>query len=188
MKKPSPLSRLAALSEEQADQLYELLRAAPYFSAVRHCAKEWGIATSVSGLRRWWKRESERRMKTDLRTAIAASKKFDSDLDGRALDARATNALRAAFWGALANRDTDSIATLGKLVLDYNAGALKASELELKERRIDQQAETTRLAREKFEATEARLNAAADTLKRLEQAGGLTAEGRAEIERAMGLI
>jgi hypothetical protein len=66
-RKPRPDSNLKALTEEQVDQLFEMLRVMPYHSAVKHCAEQWGMGTSVSGLRRWWKRESARRMRADLR-------------------------------------------------------------------------------------------------------------------------
>ncbi|MBV5336312.1 hypothetical protein JZU48_04885, partial [bacterium] len=82
------------------------------------------------GLRRWWKRETARRARADLRSAISASEKFDTKLDKRALDTRAANALRAAFWNAISNRDMDSIETLGKLVLDYNADDRNSEKLQ----------------------------------------------------------
>lgn len=120
--KPSPLSKLKKLTEEQVDQLFEMLRVTPYFLAVPEVEK-WGITTSVSGLRRWWKRESAKRMRMDFRNTLAASTKFDGKVDEAVLDKRAANGIRSAFWNALANRDVDSIETFGKLVLDYNADA-----------------------------------------------------------------
>ncbi len=119
--KPSPLSALKSITPEQSDQLFELLRVSPYYVAVKWIAEQWNLTVSISGLRRWWKRETARRARADLRSAISASEKFDTKLDKRALDTRAANALRAAFWNAIANRDVDSIETLGKMVLNYNA-------------------------------------------------------------------
>jgi hypothetical protein len=164
--KPSPLSRLKALTEEQCDQLFETLRAMPYFLGVKHCAEQWGVQTSVSGLRRWWKRESARRMRADLRAAVKASEKFDSAVDAGTLDARANNALRAAFWGALANRDVDSIETLGKMVLGYNADARDAERLTrlLKaERDLEESARANAALAARIAGLEARLEDAGKT-------------------------
>jgi len=80
----------------------------------------------VAGLQRWWRRETARRARNDLRNAIAVSNNFDSCVDARKLDGRAANAIRAALWGALTTRDTASIKTLAELVLDYNADARNA--------------------------------------------------------------
>lgn len=158
--KPSPLSRLAELTEEQADRLFELLRAAPYHLGVAYCAEHFALRTSVSGLRRWWRRESSRRMRSDLRSAVQASATFDSAIDTATLDARANNALRAAFWGALANRDIPSIEKLGKMVLDYNADARNAEKLTrlLQAERELQQAQLANAAlAERLRSLEARL-------------------------------
>ena len=127
--KPSPLSKLKKLTEEQVDQLFEMLRVTPYFLAVPEVEK-WGITTSVSGLRRWWRATTARRSRADLTGAIKASAKFDAKVDKRILDARAANAIRAKFWDALVNRDLESIETFGKLVLDYNADDRDTSKLE----------------------------------------------------------
>lgn len=121
--KPSPLAKLKRLTEEQADQLFEMLRIMPYYLGVKHCEEQWGVTTSVSGLRRWWKRESSKRMRMDFRSTLAASKKFDGKVDKTVEDERAANGIRAAFWNAVANRDIDSIETFAKLMLDYNADA-----------------------------------------------------------------
>ena len=139
--KPSPLSNLKSISPEQADQLFELLRSTPYHAAVAWVAERWGIPASVAGLQRWWKRETARRARSDLRNAIAVSSNFDSSVDARQLDSRAANALRAALWGALTTRDNASIETLAKLVLDYNADARntdKAARLLQAEKQLEQ--------------------------------------------------
>lgn len=167
--KPSPLSKLKTLTEEQADQLFEMLRVTPYFLAVREVEK-WGVRTSVSGLRRWWKRESARRMRMDFRNTLAASDKFDSKVDEAVLDKRAANGIRAAFWNALANRDVDSIETFGKLVLDYNADArdteklqrLLKAEKDLKEAREENAALAAQAAALRRQLAEAGKAGAAD--------------------------
>ena len=127
--KPSPLTKLK-LTEEQTDQLFEMLRIMPYYLGVKHCSEQWGIATSVSGLRRWWKRESAKRMRLDFRNTLSASSRFDGKVDKTIANEREANGIRAAFWNAVANRDVDSIETFGKLLLEYNSDARNEQKLQ----------------------------------------------------------
>ena len=151
MNKPSPLANLKGITPEQSDQLFELLRGAAYHVAVRWVAENWGIPVSVAGLQRWWKRETARRARNDLRNAIAVSNNFDSNIDARQLDARAANAIRAAMWNAITTRDVESIKALGYLVLDFKRDARDDERLTLNERAQQTKDEALRLAREKFE-------------------------------------
>lgn len=68
------------------------------------------------------------------------------------------------------------------------AAALEQEKLKLKREAEARASGSLRLAREKFEAAEARLNAARDAMARLDASGGLSAEARAEIEKAMGIL
>lgn len=186
--KPSPLAALAAITPEQADELFDRLRTMPYYAAVAWVAQTWGLTVSISGLRRWWQRESAARARADLRSAIRASEQFDKDLDARALDQRAAHALRAAFWQAVTAGDAAAVKTFGAMVLDYNADGRGVAEIEIKRQAQATRDEQLRLARDKFEAAESRLSAAKAAVERLNQSGGLTAEARAEIEKAMGML
>ena len=158
--KPSPLAALKGITPEQADQLFELLRTTPYYAAVKWVSEQWHLTVSVSGLRRWWARETKSRARADLRSAIKASEQFDRDLDARALDERANNALRAAFWQAVTSGDREAVKTFAALSLDYNADARGGSELELRRKALAVKERKLDLDREKFEAAEARLNKA----------------------------
>lgn len=60
--------------------------------------------------------------------------------------------------------------------------------LEIKARAQDTKEEALKLQREKFEAAESRLKAAREAVARLNEAGGLSEEARAEIEKAMGVL
>jgi len=68
------------------------------------------------------------------------------------------------------------------------AATLEQEKLKLKAEAEKRARENLRLAREKFEAAEARLNAARDAMQRLNDSGGLSPEARAEIEKAMGIL
>lgn len=186
--KPSPLAALKDLDETQIEKLWDYLRTSPYHAAVVFVMDEFGIFTSVSGLRRWWNRQSKMRSRRNLRNAIQASEQFDKDLDARALDERAANAIRAAFWQAVTEGNLKSIKTLGTLVLDYNSDARGGAELQLKRETLEMKERKLNLDREKFEAAETRLAATQDAVKRVNAKGGLTAEGLEEIERALKLI
>ncbi len=162
--KPSPLAALKGITPEQADQLFELLRTTPYYAAVKWVSEQWHLTVSVSGLRRWWARETKSRARADLRSAIKASEQFDRDLDARALDERANNALRAAFWQAVTSGDREAVKTFAALSLDYNADARGGDELEIKRKALAVKERKLDLDREKFEAAEARLNQAKEVV------------------------
>lgn len=169
-RKPRPDSNLAGITPEQADRLFELLRTAPYHAAARRVAEEWGIAVSISGLKRWRDREARARARADLRSAVKASEQFDKDLDARALDERAAHALRAAFWQAITSGDIASVQRLGSLVLDYNADArdteklqrLLKAEKDLKEAREENAALAAQAAALRRQLAEAGKAGAAD--------------------------
>ncbi|MDD2241157.1 MAG: hypothetical protein PHI93_10960 [Kiritimatiellae bacterium] len=186
--KPSPLAALKALDETQEERLWLFLKAAPYHMGVEFVQAEFNLETSVSGLRRWWKNQSRKHTRRDFRNAIKASEQFDKDLDSRSLDTRAANAIRAAFWQAVTEGNTESIKTMGTLVLDYNSDARGGQELQLKRETLEMKERKLELDRAKFDAAQRRLSAASETAKRLNASGGLTKEGLEEIERAIGMI
>ncbi len=128
--KPSPLSKLTGITPEQEEELLEVLRPGAYRVGVEWVSKNLGIKVSISGLRRWWARETKSRARANLRSAIKASEQFDKDLDARALDARANNALRAAFWQAITSDDKEAIKTFASLSLDYNADSRDSEKLQ----------------------------------------------------------
>lgn len=168
--KPSPLAALAAITHEQADELYERLRTTPYYAAVAWVAEAWGLTVSISSLRRWWQREAAARARSDLRAAIRASEQFDKDLDARALDQRAAHALRAAFWQAVTAGDAAAVKTFGAMVLDYNADGrddeklqrILAAERERDAARAESAALRERVAALEAALSEAGRNSAAD--------------------------
>ena len=162
--KPSPLAALKSITPEQADQLFELLRVTPYYAAVKWVGEQWHLTVSVSGLRRWWARETKARSRADLRNAIKASEQFDKDLDTKALDERAANALRAAYWQAISSGDQEAIKTFASLVLDYNVDKRGFFDIDIKRKALAVKENQLALAREKFEAAEARLAQAKTTL------------------------
>jgi hypothetical protein len=89
---------------------------------------------------------------------------------------------------AMRTGDAATASTYTRMALDLAAAQAKRSDLDLKARAQETKDAALRLAREKFEAAEARLAAARKTLETLNQSGGLTPEARAQIEKAMGML
>jgi hypothetical protein len=77
---------------------------------------------------------------------------------------------------------------LGEAINRKREQERKEAELQLKRQAESRAGDQLRLQREKFEAAERRIQAAREAVARLNESGGLSAEGRAEIERAMGVL
>jgi len=142
----------------------EACRSMGYAKAVTFARDNLKLDTNTASLCRWYRKQSAELTSGRLKAAIKASENFDAELDSRNLDARAANALRAAYWEAVQSADVENIERFGKMVLDYNYAENKAAELELKQQRITQQEEALKLSRDKFEAQERRLAAAQETV------------------------
>jgi hypothetical protein len=180
----------APLDEARRWQVYDLFRRAPWHEVSAWIAKELGLeAPSRSALYRWAARM--RRMESSHRLEQA----FQAREEAGALAGAATDeATLVASYRALAadvalkSGDTDAALTYTRMSLALAESQRKKMELDLKARSQETKDAALRLAREKFEAAEARIKAAAETIKRLGADGGLSAAARAEIEKAMGVL
>ena len=188
MRKDRTDSPLAALTETQQDELFALLRTMSYGRAVEWASEHLGVATSVAGLARWWRRQSRARLRAQIRRDIDTSAQFDRIADDAVLDERMRKALKDGFFRFVAAEDHDAALDFAKMALAANAGVNSAAELELKKQRLDQQQDALRLAREKFEAAEAKIAAARQAIETLNRSGALTADARQTIEKAMGML
>ena len=147
MRKPNLQSPLDRLEDAKQHKLYELLKGASYEEALPKVRAEFGVRTTVSSLSRFMKRRGA--IET-LRENLYASAAFEESEDVQALDKRKRSAVVSAMWEALTAKDTKSIVSLGRLLVSMDAG------------RRDEEAQ--RLAREKFEASERRADAAKSAL------------------------
>ena len=188
MRKERPDSPLAALTDAQQDELFAVVNSGSYGQAVEWVSTKFAIATSVASLSRWRSRQARARLRSQLRQSVEASSAFDAKVDQETIDRRVGNALKSAFFSAVSSGDSKAILDFGQAALDYNHGERAKQELAIRKQAQDTREQALALLREKFEAAESRLQAARDAVSRLNQSGGLTAEGRAEIERAMGLL
>jgi hypothetical protein len=179
----------ATLTEEQRWKAYDMFRNLPWYEVAKWTAKEFGIEPpSRSALYRWAERmrrdESAHRIEQSIQArdevgALAGTVAGDSKLVA-AYQSMATDL-------ALKGNAKDAV-RFTTMAINIAAMTTKAQELELKRRAQDTKDEALRLAREKFEAAEARLTRTAETLKQLNSTGALSAEARAEIEKAMGML
>ena len=151
---------------------------------------EFGLkrAPGRNALYAWAKRMRAQESAHRIEQAIEARE----EIGALAGTAAASDRLIAAYQSmaaelALKGNAADAV-RLTTMAMQLAAQQTAAAELDLKRQRLDQQQDALRLAREKFEAAEARLDAARRAVERLNQAGGLTAEARAEIEKAMGIL
>ena len=181
----------SSLTEEQSWQLYYKSRALRWNEAADWAVKEYGVeAPSRTAFYAWLAHmraeESAHRLEqaaTAAAEAAALAKTQTSD-----------DALIAAYkaMGAELALRTGSAGEAGKFVQMAGALAdrrLRAEELKLKARAQQTKDETLRLAREKFEAAEKRLNAVQEAVKSAKASGGgLTPETLKKIEEAAGLL
>ena len=176
-RKQRPDGNQSALNAEQTEALMEACRTMGYYRAGLWAREHLGHATTTASLCRWYRRHTSEQTRGALRRAVEASKDFDAELDARNMDARAKNALSVAYWDAIQAGDAARIQAFGKLMLDFAKSDQNAARLDLEQRRVAELEASNKLAREKFEATEARIGAAAAKLEQLNKSGA-PARGR----------
>jgi hypothetical protein len=129
MRKDRTDSPLDALTEGQQDELFAVLQHMPYGKAVEWVQANQGIATSVGSLARWWKRQSARRLRDEVRRGIQASKSYDIAVDEAVLDERMKKALKETFFALTARGDPDGALEFATLALKANKGTMDAARL-----------------------------------------------------------
>ncbi len=189
--KPRSDSWDAPLTESQRWQAYAQFRRSPWYEVSAWAAKEFAIdPPSRSALYRWSARmrdmESGHRLEQSIvaRAEVGALAASAGQCDSDLIECYKTLAADIA----MRDGDAKTAYLYTSMAMDLAAAQLKRREIELKARAQDTKDDTLRLAREKFEAAEARIAATRKTIERLNQSGGLTPEARAEIEKAMGML
>lgn len=179
----------ATLTEAQRWQAYDMFRRSPWYAVTKWAAEEFAIQQpSRSSLYRW----AERMRKDESAHRIEQSIQARDEVGALAGTVAGDSKLVAAYQSmatdlALKGNAKDAV-RFTAMAINIAAMTTKSQELELKRRAQDTKDEALRLAREKFEAAEARLTRTAETLKQLNSTGALSAEARAEIEKAMGML
>ncbi len=130
MRKDRTDSPLDALTEGQQDELFAVLQHMPYGKAVEWVQVHQGIATSVGSLARWWRRQSSRRLRDEVRRGIQASKSYDIAVDEAVLDQRMAKALKENFFALTARGDPAGALDFATLALKANKGTMDAARLQ----------------------------------------------------------
>ncbi len=180
----------APLTEEQRWQAYAKLRRSTWYEAAQWVSEEFGIpAPSRAAIYRWAKRLRSQESARRLEQAVQARAEI-----GALAGAAAANDKLVAGYKALAleialQGDSAEAVRLTNMAMQLAAQQTAQAELELKQQRLKQQADAQRLAREKFEAAEARLAAVQAAVAEARQGGGgLSPEALEKIEQAAGLL
>lgn len=191
MSKTRTDSWAAGLTEEQSWTLYYKAMRCPWQEASAWAEKEFGLerGPSRTAFYEWLKtmraQEHEHRMG---QAAIAAA-------EAAALGKKATKdesliaALKTLATEAALNTDAKTASALIQSAMAIKDRLQKQKDLDLKAKAQGVKEEELKLAREKFEAAEKRLNAVQDAVKAAkENKGGLTEETLKRIEEAAGLL
>ena len=178
----------ASLDEAARWRIYAQTRRAPWYEVAEWIAAEYGIeAPSRSALYAWIARM--RRMESAHRLEQAVQAR--DEIGAMAGTAAANDRLIAAYKSmaaelALKGNAGDAV-RLTTMAMQLAAQQTAAAELDIKRQRLDQQQDALRLAREKFEAAEAKIAAVRDAVGKARE-GGLTPETLRKIEEAAGLL
>jgi len=179
----------APLTEEQRWEAYAHFKRFEWAKTSQWVAKECGIEPpSRSAMYRWARRMRKQESARRLDQALVARAEIAA-LAGTT----AAKDQMVAGWLAMAtelglNSDADTAERFTRMAMQLAAQQIAQAELELKQQRLQQQGEAHKLAREKFEAAEARLAAVKAAVSEVRQGGGLSPEALEKIEQAAGLL
>jgi hypothetical protein len=184
----------ATLTDEQRWRAYAQSRRCPWYEVAKWVADEFGIKPpSRAGYYRWVDRmrtlESAHRVEQAIIARNETAELAEAGGMIYEMDAKRVAAYQSLAQDiALRTGDAKTANTYVQMAMMIAAGQTRRQELELKARAQATKDETLRLAREKFEAAERRLQSTRDTIARLNATGALTPEARREIETAMGML
>ena len=180
----------ASLTDEQRWMIYDRFRRHSWDAVLGWIHEEIGIAPpSRSSLYRWAdkmrKHESARR----LEQAIIARDEIGALAGTSAANDKLVEAYKSMAAELALQGNAKEAVRLTQMAMQLASQQTAQVELELKQQRLAQQSEAQRLAREKFEAAEARLKAVQDAVNDArDNEGGLSDEALRKIEQAAGLL
>ena len=179
----------AGLTDAQRWQAYDQMRRARWYEVAEWAQAEFGLARAPgrNALYAWAKRMRSLESAHRIEQAIQAR----DEIGAMAGTAAANDRLIAAYKSmaaelALKGNAGDAV-RLTTMAMQLAAQQTAAAELDIKRQRLDQQQDALRLAREKFEAAEAKIAAVRDAVGKARE-GGLTPETLRKIEEAAGLL
>lgn len=149
----------ADLTEAQRWQAYAQFRRSPWFEVSKWIAGQFGLAApSRSALYRWAGRMREQESAHRLEQAITAREEIGTLASTVATDAALIDAYKTLAADLALKGNAGDAVKFTVMAMELGNGQRKAAELELKARAQQTKDEQLRLAREKFEAAERRLN------------------------------
>ena len=163
--KPRADSWYAGLTEEQHWKLYSVAKRCQWFEVVEHAQREFGLTAKVSrsAYYRWldWMRgeESERRL---AQARIAALEAGDLAKVAGLKDETAISAYKSLAAEFALKSDAKTAHRFMQMAMALRDRQLKADQNDLAERAQSTKDEQLKLAREKFEAAEKRLERVAE--------------------------
>jgi hypothetical protein len=180
----------ADLSDAQRWQAYDLFRRSAWYEVAEWVRSEFALtrAPGRNALYRWARRMREDESAHRVEQAITARDEIGALANTAAADAALIDAYKSLAADLALKGNASDAVKYTVMAMEIGNAQRKAAELDLKRRAQETKDEQLKLAREKFEAAEARIAATRKTLERLNQSGGLTLEARAEIEKAMGIL
>ena len=172
------------LSEAQRWEAYERSKGVSWPIFAAWISKEYGLRIGKTAIYEWqaWMRCQEGAHR--LERAIAARQELKGLAEAGALDARTADAYMALANDAILSDDPEKAARIVAAAVQINAASLRLQEQRQQAERLALQKQALALQREKFEAAEKRLCAAAEAA----QDGTLSeAERLAKIRAIFGL-
>lgn len=176
----------APLTEAQRWQAYGRMRTRPWQDVAAWVAEEFGIGEpSRSAIYRFVDRMRPLEAARRLEEALAARDEAGALVAARTDDADTIAAYKALAQDLALRGDAETARTYTRMALDLAGQQITKAELQLKERRLAQQRDAQRLAREKFEAAEARATAAETRADAAEQKNKALQERIKALEMAL---
>jgi hypothetical protein len=187
--KPRSDSWDATLTEAQRWQCYDMFRRSPWYAVAKYVEAEYSLTQpSRSSLYRWAERMRKDESAHRIEQSIQAREEVGALADTIATDAKLVDAYKSLATDLALKGNAQDAIRFTTMAIQIASQSTKQQELDLKKKAQNTKDEALKLAREKFEAAEARLEQTAKMLKDLNQTGALTTEAREQIERAMGLL
>lgn len=152
----------SALTEAQRWEAYEKAKSVSWTAFSDWAAAEHGVRPGKNAIYDWmaWMRREEGQHR--LERAIAARKELKGLSDAGALDAQTADAYMALANDAILSGNPEKAARIVAAAVQINAASLRLAEQRQQAQRLKLQEQALALQREKFEAAEKRLNAAAE--------------------------
>lgn len=152
----------ADLSDAQRWQAYDLFRRSAWYEVAEWVKTEFALkrAPGRNALYRWAKRMREDESAHRIEQAVQARDEIGALAHTTATDAALIDAYKSMAADLALKGDAKSAVSLTVMAMEIGNAQRKQVELELKARAQETKDEALKLAREKFEAAEARLNKA----------------------------